>query len=166
MIASAELHTCIHKAWEDSSLNASFQALWPSTVNPLLWSILLDDEGAPGQPWPYCIVEIENLSVNERMTGKDDTKREIRSSQVVFNIYAEANTTKSAKQNAYDLAEEIQKVYGGHYRYPPSADLTFTTGNLLLLQYDSDHGINQEQDKYQCVLTYNVLIDFPVALVL
>lgn len=163
-IGTADLITAINSAWDGSGLNGAFQALWPSGTSTTQFPVLHDEEAGPGQPFPYCVMELETPRVETRMSNTGNFKRELRSAIVRFNIHAKEVTgdSRSVKQIAACLAEEVVKVFGGHTTSAP-ATLTLASGQILPAQYVTDYGHRTELDNYQWVIEYLFRIDVPVA---
>jgi hypothetical protein len=162
VIAVADILKAIVAAWDASTLNDTFKALWSGSIVAADFVVLHDTEASPNQPFPYCVMEIEKPTVRERMSSAGDYKREIREQQFTFNVHAKEGSS-SAKVTASNLVAAIMAVFGGHPTTKPTATLTLDNGNHLLTQYVNDYSIRTEQDRYQWSLTYKLLVDVPVA---
>lgn len=164
MIGSADLQKAIVAAWSASTLNATFKALWPAGTDPAAFAVLYDQEAAPGQPFPYCVLSQPSTSVTSRSSGKMGTtsKRSIRDLTLEFHIHASAAGGKSGKRNAADLAEEVMKVFGGHPTVAPTGTLTLDNGGHLVTIYQTDYGVVTGDEECQWVVSYLFRIDVPV----
>jgi len=155
-IASADIQKAIVTRWNASGLNDEFTGLGGSAP------VLLEQEQEPGTTYPYCVMELPTTSVAARMSATTG-KRQIRDIGQTFHVFAGVvdGDSRSAKQIAAYLAEELMKVYGGH---PTNASdgLTLDNGNVLIVQYVTDYGTRIGDDEYQWTVEYNIRIDVPV----
>ncbi len=165
-ISQADIYEAINTAWDESGLDDLFKSLWSDSVDSTLFPTLHDQEAQSGQPFPYCVIDVGNVNTLERMAGGEDDgeKRETRELEVTFNIFTDtvAGDTRSAKQIAADLVEEVMKVFGGHPTQK-AGSLSLNYGNHLITQYQKDYSMHVEDDKYQWVLVEKILIDVPLA---
>ena len=108
-VGSADLWKSINAAWDASSLDTLFRA-----VSSGSHVVMHDQQASPGQAHPYCVVSQMSQNTVNRMSGGVDSLREVRDTQVQFNIYAEevSGDLRSAKQIAAYLAEEVMKEIG------------------------------------------------------
>lgn len=164
-IASADIHQAIHAVWSASDLDNLFHALWDDSADTNRWPVLEGEEASPKHPFPYSVVEIEAPKTQMRMSGNGDTQHHLRQIPVVFHIHANevTNDTRSSKEIAAYLVEEVMKVFGGHPTEKPSGTISLSHGNHVITQYDSDQGLQTEQDRYHWILRYTLLVDVPVA---
>jgi len=160
-IATADLHEAINTAWDASSLNTLFQNLWSGYETE--FPVLHDQEASPGQPFPYVIMEQTSTNVVTRMSTSVG-KREIRDIECTFNVQARAisGDSRTAKEIASYLAEEIMKVFGGHPTSAPSGTITLNSGNHLITQYLNDYGVRTGDDEYQWTIEYRFRLDVPI----
>ena len=158
-VGSADLWKSINAAWDASSLDTLFRA-----VSSGSHVVLHDQQASPGQAHPYCVVSQMSQNTVNRMSGGVDSLREVRDTQVQFNIYAEevSGDSRSAKQIAAYLAEEVMKVFGGHPTTAPTGSMTLDNGNVLINEYQTDYGVRIDDDEFLWVVTYTIRADVPV----
>lgn len=164
MIASAAVHKAIVTVWNASSLNWAFMQNWPISDQSRN-SVLHENEAAPGQPFPFCVYEIKQPTVRTRMTSDvAQGRREIHDYPLMFNIHSSvlSGSGKSAKEIASELAEAVIQQFGGHPS-SPAFDIASDVGNILQLQYQSDHCVRTGDEEYQWTIEYIVTLDTPVA---
>ena len=162
-VGTADLHKVINTAWEASTLNASFQVGW-SVDEIANFEVLEDGEAAPGQPFPYCTFEAAADELISRMSGEsNDEKQHIRDVPWTFNVFVKTidGDSRTAKEIAASLAEEVLKVFGGHPTTNPTA-LTMDSSKHLITQLINEFGIRVDDDVHQWVVVYNFRIDVPV----
>lgn len=165
-VGSADIAKAFVTAWDLSTLDATFQALWDSGKTASDYVVLHDQEAGPDQPFPYCVMgEIQSNAVTRMGTRSANQKREIRDAPVTFNVFARQvdGDSRSAKEIANYLVEEVMKVFGGHSTDRPWANIILDNGEYLITQYDTDYGVMVGDEEYQWVLRYNVRADVPVA---
>lgn len=164
MIGAADLWKAINVAWDASSLDASFKAYWDDPTETE-FPVLHETEAEGKQPFPYCVMTVENGTVQTRMSQEAGVKRHIRAYPVEFHVHAReiATETGGAKEVAADLAEEIMKVFGGHPSQSPTGTLTLDNGAHLLTQYESEFSVREDNDRYKWIMNYLVYVDIPVA---
>jgi len=155
-IASADIQKAIVARWNASGLNDEFTGLGGSLP------VLLEQEQEPGTTYPYCVMELPTTSVATRMSASTG-KRQIRDVGQTLHVFAGVvdGDSRSAKQIAAYLAEELMKVYGGHPTDAPDG-LSLDNGNVLIVQYVTDYGTRIGDDEYQWTVEYNIRIDVPV----
>ena len=158
-VGSADLWKSINAAWDASSLDTLFRA-----VSSGSHVVLHDQQASPGQAHPYCVVSQMSQNTVNRMSGGVDSLREVRDTQVQFNIYAEevSGDSRSAKQIAAYLAEEVMKVFGGHPTTAPTGSMILDNGNVLINEYQTDYGVRIDDDEFLWVVTYTIRADVPV----
>lgn len=165
-VATADLHKAINTAWDASGLDATFRALW--TAAEIATGDFLtfhDQEAMPDQPFPYCVMNDTPVSGVSRMSGEgDDQLQEIRDIGVTFNVYAGLvdGDSRTAKEIAADLAEEIMKQFGGHPTDAAAQTLSLDNGNVLLVEYQSDYPVLASENIYQWIIEYVIRVDVPV----
>lgn len=152
-------------AWDAGGLDAKFKALWPDPTSAE-FVVLHDQEASPKQPLPYCVLNQLTGRTICRMSGGANKVREVRDHQFSFNVQATevAGDSRSSKQVAAYLAEEIMKVFGGHPTDAASA-LTLDNGNALLSEYQTDYGVRIDEfddNRFTWVVSYVVRVDVPV----
>jgi len=158
-VAAADLQKAILVAWNTSSLPATFTALGAGSV------MLHDQEAPPGASYPYVVMEeLAGASVTMRMSGGSTSQRIVRDVPVTLHVYAAIvdEDSRSAKQIAAHLAEEILKVFGGHPTIRPTAELSLDNGNHLITRYLNDYGIRTGDDEYEWKIDYEFRLDVPV----
>jgi hypothetical protein len=158
VVATADLDTAIVAAWNASSLDTTFAAL--GGTSPLLW----DEEAPAGQAFPYCVMETVDVSREARMSSLVGT-REVRRVNKKFSVLAKevSGDSRTAKEIAAYLVEEVMKVYGGHPTQVPTGVVTLSNGNHITTFYDTDMGIRIEDTIYQWDISYLFIVDVPVA---
>lgn len=161
-IASSDLLNAINTVWDASTLDASFRALW-SDPTDAEFPVLHDQEAGGGQPFPYCVFEMQAGSKRDRMSGSSSANREVRDVPVNFRIHAReiAADSRTPKEIASDLAEEVMKVFGGHPTVAPT-DLTLDNGHFLFAQYQNDYSVRTGQDWWQWIVSYIFRIEVPM----
>jgi len=163
-IASTDVHQAIVTVWDNNALEARFTDSW-EVAKRTEFEALNDQEASAGQPWPYCVFEIEPGSTISRMSGHSKNENhEIRDIPISFRVHARRldGVATSPKLIASDLIEEIMKIYGGHPTVKPK-DLVLDNGSFLIMQYTTDWGILTGDKEFQWLLSYVVRIDVPVA---
>jgi len=167
-VSTADLWKAILTAWEASSLPATFKALWSTSYSTEFFT-LHDEEALEGQPWPYCVLDEFAPTLVSRMSGDQGdivTKREIRDVRIRFNIWARDidGDSRTSKEIAAYLAEEVMKVFGGHPATAPTGTVTLTHGKHLITQHIMDFGIKAGDQEHQWIVDYNFRLDVPVAI--
>lgn len=163
-VATADFCKALNAAWDASGLDAKFKALWPAAVLPGEFPVLHDQEAAPGQPFPYAVLDVMDVGVTARMSDGALTKRELREVTVAFTVQAREVTgdARDAKGIAADMVAEVMKVFGGHPTVPPTAVLTLDNGDVVQLQYQTDFGVRTSDDSYSWVMKLKALLDVPM----
>jgi len=160
-VAVGTLDFCkaINRAWDASSLNATFRAEWSDPSEDAYF--VLNDQIAPdGQPWPYVVMDEPTYNVVQRHSStKIGKKREIRDIEVVFHVHTKEG---NVKEKAGGLAGAIMEVFGGHSGGVP-VDLTLDHGNHLVTQLQNEYGVWTEGETYQWTIMYLFRIDVPIA---
>ncbi len=165
-IATADLMNALNTAWDASSLDALFKALRDSSVVEAQFpDVLHDQDAAPKQPFPYCVMGQTTTTTTDRMSGGASALREIRDTGLTLHVHARAvdGDSRTAKEIAAYLAEEIMKVFGGHPTVSPTGTLTLANGSVLIVQYVNDFGLREGEDEYRWTIEYNARADVPVA---
>lgn len=163
-VNSADLFKALNAAWDASGLDALFQAYWDAGVDPSRWEILNDQQTAPGQPYPYCVLGEPATTMEARMSAGVGQVRQVRDVGVRFDIYAKAVAGSTAKEVAAALAEEVLKVFGGHPTViAGTADLALDNGKHLITVLDSDWCVRLGDDEYMWAVDYRFKVDVPVA---
>ena len=166
-VGSADVHKAAVSLWESSGLDTEFKSYW-AVADRTRYMTLNDAEAAPGTPFPYAVFSAPQPSIRVRMTGRDGKKYHVNDQPWTFDVYAAETATKSAKEMASYLADEILKVFGGHpNEVPETADMELDHGAVLIVQYENDYEARQPRaengDVYQWTITYNIRTDVPVA---
>ncbi len=164
-IASADIHKTVNTVWDASTLNASFLALRDASVNDDEFPVLNDQEATPEEPFPYCVFEITSSSTTDRMSGIGSTIREIRDVSFNFHVHTREidGDSRTAKEIAAALAEEVMKVFGGH-PVVAATDLVLDNGNFLISEWQNDFGVRLgKDDEYRWDVMYIFRIDVPLA---
>jgi len=162
-ISTAALHKAIMTVWNDSGLDTTFKALWPSGTETSQFYTLHDQEASPGHPWPYAVFDQMAVSVVNRMSD-DSNRKEVRDTTFAINVYARevVGDSRTAKAIAATLVEEVMKFFGGHPTESPS-DLVLENGNYLITQYLNDFGDRIGDEEYRWMVVYSIRTDIPVA---
>jgi hypothetical protein len=166
-IAAADLDKAIVAAWDAGGLNAVHTQYW-SSDDAAAYPVLHDMEATPGQPFPYTVFEHSPGDITDRMSGHSLTeKHAINDVPVSFRIHADqlpaGNQTKTAKELAAEVAEEIMKVYGGHPTVSPTGVIELDNGSHLITQYQTDYGVRTEDEVFMWVVSYIFRLDVPIA---
>ena len=162
-VGTADVWKAFNAAWDASGLDAIFKSLWPNPADATQ-VVLNDIEAMPGRVWPYCVVNGLSPRTKVRMSGGLDSIREVRDSMFTLNVHAKeiAGDSRSAKEVAAYLTEEVMKVFGGHPTITPTADMTLDNGNVLSVSYQTDYGTWVNYGEYAWVISYTMLVDVPV----
>lgn len=161
-ITSTDIHKAIVTVWNNNNLETKFTDKWDAT-KVAEFEALNDQEAPTGQPWPYCIFEIEPGTTISRMSGHSKNENhEIRDIPINFRVYANPVGVSSPKLIASDLIAEIIKIFGGHPTIKPK-DLVLDNGSFLIMSYQTDWGIRKSDKEYQWLVSYIIKIDVPVA---
>ncbi len=164
MSGSADLHQGIVRVWTQANLDTLFKGYWkPSNTTEFL--SLLDQEGIPAQPFPFCIFIHDPGNTVTRMSssGVGSARNENREIPIEFHVHAKAVTNGvSAKQLASSLADSVMQVFGGHPVITPYTPL-LTNGGVIQSQYQDDNGIREDNQVWRWVVRYKFLVDVPVA---
>jgi hypothetical protein len=140
-----------------SGLDGKFRDYWPETATEFL--TLNNEEASPGTPFPYCIFSIEPTSIRTRMSGLTPTsKREHREIACRFLIHAQQTASRSAKEMAALMADEVASIFGGHATIAPTE-----IPNVFQTTLTSNQGIRTETTNYSWVLNYTFETDNVVA---
>jgi len=152
----------INTVWDESTLDATFKALWPATPDGDDFPVLHDVEAIGEQPWPYCVFEIQPGTVSERMSKGVGDLWMIRDVPAAFKIHAAEvdDDDRTAKQIAAHLAEEVMKVFGGHPSDAPE-DMMLDNGNHLATLYQNDFPIREDNDLWMWTVSYIFRVDVP-----
>jgi len=163
-VGTADVAKALNTAWDASTLNETFQALWTDPTETE-FPVLHEQEAGGEQPWPYCVFEMPTPTTNVRMSGGDTTLREIRDYPIRFHIHTTNvdGDSRSAKEIAAYLAEEVMKVFGGHPSVTPTGNLSLDNGNFLISTYQNDYAVRESDDHYVWIVYYIFRIDVPVA---
>jgi len=165
MSGAADLHKAINAVWDSQSLDDHFTALWE--VDDITDYIVLHDTKAqPAQPFPYCVFRIDQGVTTDRMSRNNVSIWEIRQVPVEFMVHARtlSGDSRTPKEIAAALIEEITKVFGGHPTVAPTA-LSLDNGNHLITTYQHDYGMCEGEDEYVWTLSYIAKLDIPVTVV-
>lgn len=162
-VATADLHKAIRTTWNASTLNASFRALRDNEVTGV---VLTDRMGFAGEAFPYCVFEHSSGTTTDRMSNGASALSEIRDVLINFHVHARSisGDSRTSKEIAAFLGEEIMKVFGGHSTQAP-ASITLDNGNHLITQYQTDFGIWTGEDEYEWVVGYIHRLDIPVQVI-
>jgi hypothetical protein len=158
-IVTLSADSVIASIWTQG-LDWEFKKNW-AEANRNQYESLHDQEATPGQPFPYCVIEVGKVKVDARMTGHDkNEKHQIVSVPVEFRVHARgmSGSGKTAKAIAGELADAVLAYFGGHPTTAPKA-ATLSQGTLLLVQYQSHFGTRTGDEEYQITINYLVQLD-------
>ncbi len=155
-VGTADLQKAIVTAWNASGLNPLFEALGGESP------ILQDQEAIPTQAYPYCVLNQPTVNTNMRMSNTTGS-RHIRDILQSFSVFAKVvtNDSRTPKELAAYLADEIMKIFGGHPTVAPTG-LTLDNGKHVITQYEDELGIRLGDDQYQWNIDYLFQVDVPV----
>lgn len=169
-IGMADVQTGVIAAWNSSGLNETFRNLWVDDAGDSIelameFPVISDQEAPTGQPFPYCVLDQGTSFTQSRDSGVSLINQEIRDVGLVFNIHARsiADDSRTPKEIAAFLAEEVMGVFGGHPVTPPT-EITLANGRYIITQYQTDFGIYTGEDEFQWVVDYLFRVDIPVAI--
>jgi hypothetical protein len=163
MSGNVDLHKAIVSVWDSQNLDSNFTTYWDSGETSLSL-VLHDGTATPGQPMPYCVLEIGPSFTMVRMSSGAETINEVRDVPVRFIVHMRQKTSvtsKSPKQVVSELVNEIMKVFGGHPTVKPQS-LNLDNGCHLVTTYENDYGVRTGEDEYSWLLAYRVKVDVPV----
>lgn len=164
-VLSADLHKAVNVIWDTQGLDWVFKVNWDLSDRDE-FSSLNDQEAPPGQPFPYCIFQQSTVSSIIRMSGHTtNEKHEVRDIPWSFRVHSRqiVGNDSTAKELAADLIEKISMRFGGHPEVAPK-QLTLDNGFVLLVQYQSDFGVETGDEEYSWILNYIIKTDTPVAI--
>ena len=162
-VNTADMHKGINAAWAASDLDDVFLALRADPTDEST-PVLNDQEAAPSEKFPYCVFGEIMPSRISQMSGGVSSIRQIRGVSVQFNVHASTKSgdSRSAKQIAAYLSEEIIKVFGGHPTVSPTQSISLDNGNVVSMDYQNDYGIREDDSQYKWIISYEAMIDVPV----
>lgn len=163
-VGTADLYKAINTAWDASGINATFRALWALGVVPGEFLVLNDQEAIAEQPFPYVVMDEVGSEDIANMSFGTDSKMEIRDVEVRFNVQARIveGDSRTSKEIAAFLVEEIMKVFGGHPTVRPTEAIELDNGDHLITQFVNDFAIRTGDDEYQWIVQYLFRLDIPV----
>ena len=166
MSAVSELHAAIMSAWNGSGLNARFKGYWPA-ADTAEFPVMHDTEATPAQPFPFCVFEVQEGRSLSRMSSSGVAAGRMEQWEIPWELTIQARsfsnrTTKSAKQIASELADEVLMVFGGHATVIAS-ELSITTGAVIQTQLQNNFGIREGSQEHSWHIKYKTLLDVPVA---
>lgn len=165
-VGLADIHRAFQSAWTADGLDDAFKALWnddDGTDDEFL--VLHDQQAPPGQKFPFCVMDQASVTVSDRMSGMVGAEvREIRDVSLTLRIHARtiAGDSRTAKEIATYLAEEVIKRFGGHPETSPTSPMSLDNGEALAVQLVNEYGVETGADEYSWTLVYNVRTDVPV----
>ncbi len=163
-VNTADICKAVNTLWDAQTLDAAFKALWDSDVDASEWEVLNDMDASPDQPLPYAIFEVALPVTTDKMSGVGLQIREVRDVPLSFNVYAKQveGDSRTAKEIAAYLVEEIMKVFGGHPSDNPQ-DMALDNGNFLINRYLNDFSVRVGDEEFQWTINYAIRVDVPVA---
>ncbi len=164
-VGTMELHATVYAAWNEGGLDWVCKQHWPATDRSR-YPALGDGMLGPGCPFPYVAYELSEAEVVTRMTGSEvGFKRAIKRTLLRLSIYAKQLPSggMSAKAIAAAVLDSLMQVFGGHPTVRPK-QLTCDSSNFLNCQYENDYGMALDDDIYQHVVNYRLLIDSSVGI--
>ena len=162
-VTSLALHKAVNTVWDTSGLDWSFKKYWSVSEREQFLS-LDESQAMAGTPMPYCVYSQASQETIARMTkvASATGRQEFHQSLFQFHIFANTNGTKTAKDIAGELAEEILKHFGGHPTEQPK-ELVLDVGSVINVQYQSDYGLKLDSNVYQWNVMYLIQTDVPMA---
>ncbi len=164
MSASSDVHKALNSLWFDHGLDWAFKKMWEESDRSQHRS-LHDLEAPAGAKLPYCVYSIEASSVDSRSSDGSNQPRQmiVHNLPLILNLHTGPieGSSKTAKQHAVELMDQVLAVIGGH---PTTIPQTWTLDNGCVLnsQFLRDHGIRTGDDEYQWVVEYNIVVDAPM----
>jgi hypothetical protein len=161
-VGQDDLLQSINTVWDASSLDVAFKALWTATPDGDDFPVLHDAEAGGEQPWPYCVFESQPGTVVARMSKGNDDLWMIRDEPSMFKIHAceVDGDSRTAKQIAAYLAEEVMKVFGGHPTVAPES-MTLDNGDHLVTLFQNDYSMREGDSCWMWTVSYIFRIDVP-----
>jgi hypothetical protein len=164
-VGALELHAAVVALWNNSELDWACKQYW-ETSKVARWPSLGESMLGPECPFPYATFTIGDFEVISRTTGLAvGIKRAIRSAPLTFTIYAKqlpANA-RTAKTIAASILDQLLQVFGGHPTVRPQR-LECVHSHFLNCQYETDYGMTVEDDVYQHVVSYRLMVDSPIGI--
>tara|TARA_R100000005_G_C4913225_1_gene149933 strand:+ start:234 stop:725 length:492 start_codon:yes stop_codon:yes gene_type:complete len=148
-----QLHKAIAQAWVDGELDDAFSQYGGKSP------YFFDTVANPEHPFPFCTVNIEQSTVITRMSGHDIYEHHATVDVPIrFEIWAEQVGSKSAKEVAYLLNEEVSKVFGGHTT-ETELELNIDGGQHICTMHTFSQGSRMDQRVYMWAIEYTVRVD-------
>jgi len=159
-VNAAAVYKGIVNTWSAAGLDSVFNQYWDESFRSS-FPVLHDQSAGPRQPWPYCVMDAFGVSSIGVMSGGPDSVNQEYSVSLTFHIFAKRTNGKSAKELAAELAEEVQKVFGGHPSVSPR-NIVLDNGEVFLCRFERDYGEAIGDDEYTWIVEYDCRIDMPV----
>lgn len=166
-VGNADIAQAINAVWDASTLDSLFMALW-SDPTETEFSVLHDvgpiEKAGGAQPFPFCVFEMSPPLIRSTSVGDTNHVRRIMDVPINFRVHVRdiESDSRTAKEIAAYLAEEIMKVFGGHPTQAPTA-LTLINGNHLLTLYQNDYSVPESDEHCQWIVSYLIRADVPEA---
>lgn len=163
-LTTASLHKAIAANWSTHGLDHAFKQLW-AVADRTRYPSLHDGDATPGQPFPYCVFEQQEPTVESRSSGKGSGANRMEISYpILFHVYAAKNAedSRSAKELAATLAESLMWVFGGHPSFTPKV-LTLENADHISTKYINDYPVREGDSEFRWIVEYLFRIDVPFA---
>lgn len=175
-LVSRDIAAGIVTLWDENGLEAEFTNIWNASYDKSENVAMLDREGYPDQPLPFCNFDQGRTASDQLMSGGKDSLRDIRSTLLTFRVNVSdynrvAGETRSSAEIGSHLAGKIQEVFGGHHLVAPPS-FPVATGCHLITKYVSDSankrvftGSKEKLDFRGVIWTinYEIMVDVAVA---
>ena len=162
---SAPLHRAIFNTW-DTNVHSTFSQYWAEGVRDNHLS-LLETLGDPAQPFPYCVVDIDNGALIGKTTGKGAVadpavaiSYQMHDVPVMFKVYSRQIGSRNwdAKTASIQVAARVKEVFGGHPTSKPVA-MSMDPGSIVLQRFERDYGSRLDENVHCWHLEYLFKID-------
>lgn len=165
MTGSILLTKSIVAAWDSSGIHDAFLA-YRASGSLVMPSIFDSPEAAHKTPMPYCVVEVGEGDVMNRMTktrgDESYQRREVRTIPALFRIHANQASGQSGKIVAATLAGQVMRQFGGSSQRA-LIHVTMEEGAILSKRYVTDFSSKEGDSEWLHVIRYEFWVDTPVA---
>ena len=142
--------------WGTSGLDSHFTRYW-TTAEIADYLVLMDEEAAPTQAWPYCVYEsVASTTLRRSSASKPQKNRqEVNEDTLRFHVFAKDVDEKSAKALCSDLVDEILKVFGGH---PDEYQrgLPLQNGSVINQEYNQTILVREDEEIWKATVIYTI----------
>ena len=142
--------------WGTGELDQYFTEYW--TDDQIAdYLVLMDEEAAPTQPWPYCVFESVASTILRRSSASTPqrNRQEANEDTIRFHVYGRDVDGISGKLLCSNLVEEILKVFGGH---PDEThrDLPLQNGLVINQEYKQTILMREDTQVWKATVIYTV----------